>query len=1213
MSEVARAHLKFLRSGPPVYPRLPTASVEWLRGLREQVEACAFVVQGEKWITADDVQRLVAHIFTDERMFQTWSTRAIFVASARRDKSLTGTWYLLGSVLCVLTHPAEWIPACSTVLNAMPYGECAYVMTMSDPGDGCLGSDAFKEAMAALRRAMDSYSCRQCAATRTDMGLLVDAHGPVLTRVLSGLPFEHSIFMAVWAAQETMLRHAVFKVQMLTGTTSAALGFVPMSSMPGATPFGGSWLFSDTSARGANASFAGLEWVPALNRLAFLESPARHAHIVGAVVCRDPPCELLRACTKFVELHKVLQQCVLLGYDFVRGSAQTARRLVDALRDCTFVDKPGSSVLRAAVSRRVERIFHAWARDANHTTTMDATGGARVTSGAIVGANSSTNALPTGPAHQFRVALEWKNPPSHSNKPVFDLDLLTLYSTGEDRKCDGNSKCDGSPAVVVNYMTSRRSYCTHSDCQRYCDSTSVKTGCPRHGPDYMICHVEDQRHPLGKGMESMYFGSQVVGCIAFAVQNYDSLAHQGDYHSSSVAEFVTARLTIGVGAKSVSSSYFKVPRNARDGGKRTFATDIAERLSDELQRVALVHAGGSAGGGGAKGVVKNDALVDIVAIDLEQLQRDVQKGAGIRLPLGPEALDVNIRYLTEADAKREAMLVEVAFGTLRAVALPGRRLPQLVWHRACGFVGTGAAAGAGAAAGPTGLPAGMHLPRPLVDAMRAGVKVLMPVKGQGVFPTFPFCVSSTAATPAIALGPVDYGVFATLNAPAFNGRQQPSPQLGTGQYTMEAWGDLVRLEGGTDKLVATIECVAVVPGSNALFIGFAGTGRTAPHPSGYDLDHAPMQPLADRVRATVDIKQGAKALSHALQHQKVPLDTSDLCFGTIIYPGQEYTYSIHDTDDSRDEHTWTTSAIALPPWDKFCHPETGVADPRSVQHGRDYNEAQRLVCQAQMAVHGSVHASALHTFVRAVEDGLVVPSSLSTRSVIQFGYALTAYLLDDEEHAGTAVTEAGTAATEAGTAATEAGVAEDGVAEVGGGAKAIGKPAALKPHGMPQVVWERMRARHLAAQRDGEAARARLLQQQGATRANSESLARTRVAALERAHEEAMREQRAVLDSALARVREELATMGTFRTPGAVQLEEQLMCPITTELMTDPVLMNASGQTYERAAIDFWIAQDHTTDPVTRLPLGSAPYYTPNRIVRALCEQWRAAVHNASE
>ena len=50
--------------------------------------------------------------------------------------------------------------------------------------------------------------------------------------------------------------------------------------------------------------------------------------------------------------------------------------------------------------------------------------------------------------------------------------------------------------------------------------------------------------------------------------------------------------------------------------------------------------------------------------------------------------------------------------------------------------------------------------------------------------------------------------------------------------------------------------------------------------------------------------------------------------------------------------------------------------------------------------------------------------------------------------------------------------------------------------------------------------------------------------------------------------------------PDPVSPPHQYLCPITHEIMTDPVNTEA-GQTYERAAIESWFRENHSTDPMT--------------------------------
>ena len=73
-----------------------------------------------------------------------------------------------------------------------------------------------------------------------------------------------------------------------------------------------------------------------------------------------------------------------------------------------------------------------------------------------------------------------------------------------------------------------------------------------------------------------------------------------------------------------------------------------------------------------------------------------------------------------------------------------------------------------------------------------------------------------------------------------------------------------------------------------------------------------------------------------------------------------------------------------------------------------------------------------------------------------------------------------------------------------------------------------------------------------------------------------------------------LAYMGlTYFNKVPVKEEEppdEFMCPISREIMTDPVI-TAAGQTYERAAIEQWLA-GHDTDPMAHIRINKT--LTPN-------------------
>ena len=67
------------------------------------------------------------------------------------------------------------------------------------------------------------------------------------------------------------------------------------------------------------------------------------------------------------------------------------------------------------------------------------------------------------------------------------------------------------------------------------------------------------------------------------------------------------------------------------------------------------------------------------------------------------------------------------------------------------------------------------------------------------------------------------------------------------------------------------------------------------------------------------------------------------------------------------------------------------------------------------------------------------------------------------------------------------------------------------------------------------------------------------------------------------------------------ELPEEVLCPITTELMVDPVF-TADGHTYERKSIEQWLTKKRTS-PLTGEPLAHT-FLTPNHALRALCQKY---------
>ncbi|KAI9077490.1 hypothetical protein K1719_040561 [Acacia pycnantha] len=78
-----------------------------------------------------------------------------------------------------------------------------------------------------------------------------------------------------------------------------------------------------------------------------------------------------------------------------------------------------------------------------------------------------------------------------------------------------------------------------------------------------------------------------------------------------------------------------------------------------------------------------------------------------------------------------------------------------------------------------------------------------------------------------------------------------------------------------------------------------------------------------------------------------------------------------------------------------------------------------------------------------------------------------------------------------------------------------------------------------------------------------------------------------------------LARVETHQT---IVIPEDFLCPISLELMRDPVIV-ATGQTYERSYIQRWMACGNKTCPKTRQKLENSNL-TPNYVLRSLINQW---------
>ena len=75
--------------------------------------------------------------------------------------------------------------------------------------------------------------------------------------------------------------------------------------------------------------------------------------------------------------------------------------------------------------------------------------------------------------------------------------------------------------------------------------------------------------------------------------------------------------------------------------------------------------------------------------------------------------------------------------------------------------------------------------------------------------------------------------------------------------------------------------------------------------------------------------------------------------------------------------------------------------------------------------------------------------------------------------------------------------------------------------------------------------------------------------------------------------------------PGPAEVPENLCCPISMELMTQPVIA-ADGFTYDRASIEAWLARGKTTSPTTGAPLAHT-HLTPNHLVKSMIAEYQSS------
>jgi hypothetical protein len=67
---------------------------------------------------------------------------------------------------------------------------------------------------------------------------------------------------------------------------------------------------------------------------------------------------------------------------------------------------------------------------------------------------------------------------------------------------------------------------------------------------------------------------------------------------------------------------------------------------------------------------------------------------------------------------------------------------------------------------------------------------------------------------------------------------------------------------------------------------------------------------------------------------------------------------------------------------------------------------------------------------------------------------------------------------------------------------------------------------------------------------------------------------------------------------------DEFVCPITFEVMADPVFTFTDGETYERAAIEDWFARGNRTAPLSNEALDDTTL-VPNKALKRAITTWR--------
>jgi len=137
-----------------------------------------------------------------------------------------------------------------------------------------------------------------------------------------------------------------------------------------------------------------------------------------------------------------------------------------------------------------------------------------------------------------------------------------------------------------------------------------------------------------------------------------------------------------------------------------------------------------------------------------------------------------------------------------------------------------------------------------------------------------------------------------------------------------------------------------------------------------------------------------------------------------------------------------------------------------------------------------------------------------------------------------------------------------------------------------------------------EAAKAKAEEAAELERLEAEAAIALAVTAKEKVEAEAiaMALEEAARKGAALEAAEEAAKEEAAKEADADEPPDDLICPITQELMNDPVIA-ADGHTYERVAIERWL-KTNTTSPKSGDELEMTAIF-PNHLVRRMIREWQ--------